>query len=116
MAKFSYNAKRRGRPISTGTGTLIGVRLTDEKLAELDGWIDQQDDEPTRPEAIRRLVETALAAGKAAHSSEPPASRRAAELAGAVVESRMAADVTIGEREIRKRRSFKGPSTFRRRS
>jgi hypothetical protein len=37
-------------------------------LAELDAWIDRQDDEPTRPEAIRRLVDLAL------EKHPPPAS------------------------------------------
>jgi hypothetical protein len=55
--------KRRGRPVTTGKGTLIGVRLLDEPLATLDDWIAKQKDaELTRPEAIRRLVELGLRA------------------------------------------------------
>jgi len=55
--------KRRGRPVTTGKGTLIGVRLLDEPLATLDEWIARQKDaELTRPEAIRRLVELGLKA------------------------------------------------------
>jgi hypothetical protein len=48
--------KRRGRP-PTGRGTLIGVRIQPDDLAMLDS-----DDGRglTRPQAIRRLVETAL--------------------------------------------------------
>jgi hypothetical protein len=53
--------KRRGRPVTTGKGTLVGVRLLDDPLATLDAWISkQQDQKPTRPEAIRRLVELGL--------------------------------------------------------
>jgi len=49
--------KKRGRPITTGKGTLIGVRMLDEPLAILDAWISKQKEpELTRPEAIRRLV------------------------------------------------------------
>jgi len=53
--------KRRGRPVTTGKGTLIGVRLLDAPLATLDVWIAKQD-EPglTRPEALRRLAAIAL--------------------------------------------------------
>jgi hypothetical protein len=29
-------------------------------MGSLDAWISDQDDEPSRPEAIRRLVEQAL--------------------------------------------------------
>lgn len=51
----------RGRPVTTGKGTLIGVRLLDTPLAELDAWIaDQEEPDLTRPEAIRRLVELGL--------------------------------------------------------
>ncbi|AJA63270.1 ribbon-helix-helix protein, CopG family [Bradyrhizobium japonicum] len=54
------NTKRRGRPVTTGKGTLVGVRLLDDPLAKLDAWIAKQGDVMTRPEAIRRLVEQAL--------------------------------------------------------
>jgi hypothetical protein len=51
--------KRRG-PAPTGKGTPILVRLQPAPLALLDWWITSQDDKPSRPEAIRRLVEQAL--------------------------------------------------------
>ena len=41
-------------------GTLVGVRLQPDQLAEVDRWRERQDDNPTRPEAIRRLVEKAI--------------------------------------------------------
>jgi hypothetical protein len=57
--------KKRGRPVTTGKGTLIGVRLLDGPLATLDAWIEAQDEpDLTRPEAIRRLVETGLKSKK----------------------------------------------------
>ncbi len=53
--------KRRGRPVTTGKGTLIGVRLLDEPLATVDAWIAKQGEaDLSRPEAIRRLVELGL--------------------------------------------------------
>jgi hypothetical protein len=53
--------KKRGRPVTTGKGTLIGVRLLDDPMSTLDDWIAKQR-EPglSRPEAIRRLIEIAL--------------------------------------------------------
>ena len=51
--------KGRGRPKTTGLGTGILVRMHDQ-LDALDAWIKKQDDEPSRPEAIRRLVELGL--------------------------------------------------------
>jgi hypothetical protein len=57
--------KRRGRPITTGKGTLIGVRLLDDPLSNLDAWIaKQKEPDLSRPEAIRRLVEIGLKAKK----------------------------------------------------
>lgn len=38
----------------------ISVRIEDEVLKKLDNWRRNQEDVPTRPEAIRRLVEQAL--------------------------------------------------------
>jgi len=53
--------KKRG-PAPTGKGQMIGVRLQPLSLAELDAWIiAQPDPRLSRPEAIRRLVEKALA-------------------------------------------------------
>jgi hypothetical protein len=56
-------AKKRGRP-ATGHGQTIGVRCHDDLLASVDAWAAKEDDEPTRPEAIRRLVELGLQAPK----------------------------------------------------
>ena len=39
---------------------MIGVRLQPEALAALDTWISEQPDAPTRPEAVRRLIEAGL--------------------------------------------------------
>jgi hypothetical protein len=55
---LSVNRKRIGRP-PVGS-TLVGVRLPPDELAPLDAWIAKQDDAPSRPEAIRRLLARAL--------------------------------------------------------
>jgi len=53
--------KKRGRPVTTGKGTLVGVRILDDLLAALDAWIKRQNEaDLSRPEAIRRLVELGL--------------------------------------------------------
>jgi hypothetical protein len=51
--------KKRG-PAPTGKGTPIQVRAQPDMLGAIDAWIARQDDHPSRPEAIRRLVELAL--------------------------------------------------------
>jgi hypothetical protein len=37
------------------------VRLQPSLLTRLDAWVGRQEDEPSRPEAIRRLIERGLA-------------------------------------------------------
>jgi len=54
--------KRRG-PAATGKGEPIVVRMQPDSLAALDAWIGKQNPPyPSRPEAIRRLVELGLRA------------------------------------------------------
>lgn len=50
----------RRRP--TATGTLVGTRFQSEMLEAIDAWRKLQVDLPTRPEAVRRLVELGMAA------------------------------------------------------
>jgi hypothetical protein len=60
------------------TGTLIGVRLQPLPLSQLDAWIAKQGEPGLgRPEAIRRIVEPALAAESAAAAKPRAASRPA---------------------------------------
>lgn len=58
MSKLS-DTKKIGRP-ATGIGKPITVRLSEADLAALDSWIEAQDDQPSRPEAVRRLLRMAL--------------------------------------------------------
>lgn len=52
--------KPRGRPRVGATP--IMVRMPPNELKNLDKWIGRQGEAPTRPEAIRRLVELGLRA------------------------------------------------------
>ncbi|WP_045010691.1 hypothetical protein [Bradyrhizobium sp. LTSP849] len=61
MAKSSYDNTRPVRKRSAVTGTLVGVRLQAEQIARLDAWIAKQEVPITRPEAIRSMVDAALA-------------------------------------------------------
>ena len=71
MAKsIRDTAKRKvGRPKTTGLGLGIMVRMHEPTVTQLDNWIaGQAAPLPSRPEAIRRLVEQALASeGKSKH-------------------------------------------------
>src|SRR5262249_25072403 len=48
---------------SAGAGGPIVVRLHEPQLSNLDAWIADQGDHPSRPEAIRRLLAQAFGAG-----------------------------------------------------
>ena len=49
---------QKSRP--TAVGMLVGTRFQPALLAAIDEWRKQQPDLPTRPEAVRRLVDVAL--------------------------------------------------------
>jgi hypothetical protein len=53
------------------------LRLHPPLLTNLDEWVEGQKDRPSRPEAIRRLVERSLAGRGAARSSAKEAARKA---------------------------------------
>jgi hypothetical protein len=62
MARQSVISRKKRGPPPTGKGVPILVRLQPPLLANLEVWISKQDAPFTRPEAIRRLIEFALAA------------------------------------------------------
>jgi hypothetical protein len=109
---ISASTKRRGRPVTTGTGTTIGVRMLDDRIAALDAWIaKQKEPELSRPEAIRRLVELGLTVKT---RSAPSERQRAtlADLASKAIDS-LTAGTPDNEKTSRKRRLIKGPEEFR---
>ena len=53
-------AKRRGRPPGAAFADPVPVRLTPDQLADVDQWREDQPDQPSRSEAIRRLLEYGL--------------------------------------------------------
>lgn len=48
------------KPRATTAGTLVGTRFQPELLEAVDLWRKAQPDLPTRPEAVRRLVELGM--------------------------------------------------------
>jgi hypothetical protein len=60
---ISVNKKSRGRPKKKGgVYPVTAVRLPPTLAAAIDAWASGQEDEPSRSEAIRRLVELGLKA------------------------------------------------------
>ena len=107
--------KKRGPP-PTGKGELIGVRIQPDQMSSLDAWISYQDDELSRPEAIRRLVELGLADAHRARARSKTASDMAgtaSDMAGREIDRMGDPLATDEERQSRKRRLLKGPKEFR---
>ena len=48
------------KPRANTAGTLVGTRFQSDLLAAIDLWRKAQSDLPTRPEAVRRLVELGM--------------------------------------------------------
>jgi hypothetical protein len=125
--------KKRGRP-ATGKGEGILVRGHDDFLRPLDAWIARQKPRPSRPEAIRRLVEIGLAAPRPSDRTLRPARSlnlgamaqkepaqtakterlaRARELASEAIDEMGDPTAHADERDERRRRLTKGPPEFR---
>jgi hypothetical protein len=54
--------RKRGRPPGRRYGETIPVRLSPALKDKVEAWTEKQPDAPSRSEALRRLVELALAA------------------------------------------------------
>ena len=106
--------KTRGRPVTTGKGTLIGVRILDEPLEVLDRWIAKQGEaDLSRPEAIRRLVEIGLAGAKKSAAPSQQTRAKAKKFAAEQIDRMGNSTATAEEKASRKQRLLKGPEEFR---
>jgi hypothetical protein len=114
MPSIADSRKRRGRGRPpTGIGKPIGLRLYPELEKKIDAWASKQQDKPSRPEAIRRLVESALGGTAAPRQPSKGGARLAANLAGREIDQLGDKTATGEERASRKRRLIAGPKEFR---
>ena len=112
MARRSVTVRKKKRAAPpSGKGTLIGLRLAPATLARVDRWAASQQDDPSRPEAIRRLVELALGIAQRAGVRTKKAAQ-AAEMASEEIDRLGDVSATNEERQLRKRRLIKGPKEF----
>ena len=90
------------------------VRLHPPLLTNLDDWAKHQSDKPSRPEAIRRILEHTLATKRGVESlAKKAAANAASELAAREIERVSDKSVPREERESRKRKLIHGPKEFR---
>ena len=92
---------------------LIGVRVPPDGVKALDTWAAKQNDSPSRPEVIRRLIEIALKAGQPIGRTPSKIAARAAELAGQAIDRQSDRSAPAQQRATRKQRILKGPAQFR---
>jgi hypothetical protein len=114
MAKKTVLAKKKRGPSPTGIGVQVVVRMQPNPLSALDRWAAKQSDQPTRAEAIRRLVELGLTVKMPATPVSKPGRRlRARELAAEAIDKMADPAASTDERDRRRRRLTKGPEEFR---
>ena len=113
MKRQSLVPKKRRGPPPTGHGIQIQVRIKPEKLAELDRWIRAQSDNPSRPEAIRRMVERTLSRFAHPKAADQKKAQKASELAARAAEHVIDKSIPLEEQQRRKRALIKGPKEFR---
>jgi hypothetical protein len=101
-----------GRP-ATGRDPVRAIRLSDDFLAKVDAWAEEQDDTPGRSEAIRRLVEVGLSIDKPQAPTSARKSAKARSLAGRAINGLADQQASTAERADRKRDLISGPEEFR---
>jgi hypothetical protein len=92
---------------------VTAIRLSSELRESVDTWAARQPDKPGRSEAIRRLVEVALAGSPPIKRRSPKAASKAIDLAAQQIDKLADPSATAEERHQRKRRLLKGPGEFR---
>jgi Arc/MetJ-type ribon-helix-helix transcriptional regulator len=103
--------KKRSRP-GTGQDPVSAVRLPAQLTAAIDRWAAKTG-APSRSEAIRRLVEQALAGAQPPQKRSKKSAAKARDMAGAEIDRLGDDSLPHEEREKRKRRLTKGPTEFR---
>jgi metal-responsive CopG/Arc/MetJ family transcriptional regulator len=81
--------------------------------SRLDEWSKKQGDQPSRSEAIRRLVDWALAHATSKRPASKKMAHKASKLAAREIEHLGDTFQTREEQQRRKRRLIHGPSEFR---
>ena len=89
------------------------LRVHPPLLTNLDDWIARQDNSPSRPEAIRRLVEKGLTAESTSRPRNKKTAQRASELASREIKDLGDTSQPLEEQQRRKRQLIQGPKEFR---
>jgi hypothetical protein len=98
--------------VNTPTAVEIkaGIEIPPRKIER---WAAKQPDKPWRPEAIRRLLEQALAHPTDDKPAKKRKAQKASELADRAAEHIVNKSMPVEEQQRRKRALIKGPKEFR---
>ena len=113
MARSISKTRKSGRGRPFVGATPIQVRMPPTELANLDNWILKQKTHQTRPEAIRRLVEQAVARSSRPARTSKQKVQKASEMADRTAQGLVDKSVPVEEQQRRKRALIKGPKEFR---
>jgi hypothetical protein len=102
--------RKRGRP-ATGRGLMVSSRIPEATVATIDRWAEQN--ETTRSDAIRRLVELGLTVKRRAKQAPHAGAHRAKELAAQAIDKLSDPTAHPDERAHRRQKLTKGPEEFR---
>jgi hypothetical protein len=91
----------------------MGFRASPVMRASVVKWAENQPDNPTLSEAIRRLVELGLTAKTRGRQSSEGQKLRAREMAGKAIDKMTDTAATPDDQATRKKRLLKGPDEFR---
>ena len=89
------------------------MRLSDDFIDKIDHWATQQEDQPSRSEAIRRLLDLGLTINTKFKQPSPASAARAKELAKAAINNMTDATAPLEAHAQRRRQLTKGPLEFR---
>jgi hypothetical protein len=87
--------------------------MDDALTSSIDGWREGQDDEPSRPEAIRRLVELGLTVKTKGRQSSEGQKLRARKMVGKAIDKLTDTTAAPDDQAARKKRLQKRPDEFR---
>ena len=109
----SKKKETRGRKKTTGPGEPVMLRLHRPLLTDLDEWIRTQDPRPSRPEAVRRILEQTLRSPLNKEAPRVQAVEKASALADRAAENLVDKSMPPEEQQRRKRALIEGPKEFR---
>jgi hypothetical protein len=106
------SVRRKPVRLAPPHSSVTAIRLSAEIRRSVDEWASAQTDNPSRSEAIRRLIVLGLV-GQIPRRHTQKAISAASEMAGRAIDLLSDRSAPIEERESRKRRLVKGPKEFR---